>query len=394
MLETLIIIYIAICAAMIAFDCIFMLVMSIRARMGKVDIEKIKSRIAFQLEIISEKKPICEKYIEKLKKELKNPTKLHHYDDALTSLAECIADGRFALSHAEKDEDGVKIPLRAEEGKRYFEKYLHAIAPAVLSLERDYRKQNAIVHTYYVLFLRKHRALRYADTTGIAAHLKDFLEEGDIHACEQVLQSIYTIGDPHLTIEALKIIDKRDIFVHPKIISDGLCAYGGETFAMHTLLLDRLSEYSVDMQVNILNYLRFSPGAHCERIFALLTDEKTDDEVKFSCIRYFGKYRYMKAYFVLADFAKNEKGLKKEFCLVSLTALRNYPGEDTLALLRENLRSPNWYIRYNAAESLNALGVDYGEFVDIFDGKDRFSREILQFQFDRRYVKNKEEIYI
>ena len=163
---------------------------------------------------------------------------------------------------------------------------------------------------------------------------------------------------------------------------------------MHTLLLDRLSEYSVDMQVNILNYLRFSSGAHCERIFALLTDEKTDDEVKFSCIRYFGKYRYMKAYFVLADFAKNEKGLKKEFCLVSLTALRNYPGEDTLALLRENLRSPNWYIRYNAAESLNALGVDYGEFVDIFDGKDRFSREILQFQFDRRYVKNKEEIYI
>ena len=82
------------------------------------------------------------------------------------------------------------------------------------------------------------------------------------------------------------------------------------------------------------------------------------------------------------------------FCLVSLTALRNYPGEDTLALLRKNLKSPNWYIRYNAAESLNALGVDYGEFVDIFDGKDRFSREILQFQFDRRYVKDKEEIYI
>ena len=223
---------------------------------------------------------------------------------------------------------------------------------------------------------------------------KDFLEEGDIHVCEQVLDAIYVIGNPQLTLEALKIADDRDIYIHPKIISDGLLCYRGDKVVFQNLLLDHLLEFSVDMQVNILNYLRFDSGIHKSRIFEFLTDPDTDDEVKFSCIRYFGKYAYEKAYPVLQAFAENEKGLKKEFCLVSLTALRNYPGEKTLSLLRENLHHPNWYVRYNAAESLNALGVDYGEFVDIFDGKDRFSREILQFQFDRRYVKDNEEIYI
>ncbi|MBQ8498132.1 MAG: hypothetical protein IJ489_11860 [Clostridia bacterium] len=394
MIETLIMIYIAICASMIVFDCIFMLIMNIRAGKGKGKVKKIRESLADQLETISEKKELPEKYLGKLMKNLKHPVRLHRFDDALTILTQSIEDGRFALPHAPKGEDDVPLPLPKEEGKRYLAKYLRIIAPSLIAIAKDYRGQDAIVHTYYVLFLRKHGLLQYANTSEIAAHLKDFLEEGDIHVCEHVLQAIYTIGDPVLTADALKIADNRDIFIHPKIISDGLLAYKGDQYALQTLLLDKLSEFSVDMQVNILNYLRFASGKHCLRILDLLLGEDTDDEVKFSCIRYFGKYQYGKAYFVLADFAKNDKGLKKEFCLVSLTALRNYPGEDTLALLRENLHSPNWYIRYNAAESLNALGVDYGEFVDIFDGQDRFSREILQFQFDRRYVKDKEEIYI
>lgn len=394
MIETLITVYIAICASMIVFDCFFMAIMALRNRMGKRRIEKTKENIALRLENISENDPVPSEYLERLRRDLKNPVKLQYFDEALTALSQQIADGRFALPHAKKDEDGVPIALPAEKGKRYFEKYLQAIAPTVILLASDYKRRDDIVHTYYILFLRKHGALRYADTSSLASHLKDFLEKGDIHVCEQVLQAIYTIGDPLLTLAALKIVDGRDMFIHPKFISDGLLVYRGDKQILHKLLLDKLSEYSVDMQVNILNYLRFDSAEHGERILSILLDEKTDDELKFACIRYFGKHRYQKAYFVLADFANNEKGLKKEFCLVSLTALRNYPGEDTLALLRKNLKSPNWYIRYNAAESLNALGVDYGEFVDIFDGKDRFSREILQFQFDRRYVKDKEEIYI
>jgi hypothetical protein len=211
---------------------------------------------------------------------------------------------------------------------------------------------------------------------------------------ENVLRAIYTIGDEKLTVQALKIVDKRDVYFHPKIVSDGLLAYKGNEMVLQTTLLKELSRFSVQMQVNILNYLRFASGDHCEKIYELLLDERVDEEVRFSCIRYFGKHRYNKAYFVLVDFAEGVEGKRVEYCLISLTALRNYPGADTVALLKKNLHSSNWFVRYNAAESLTALGVDYEEMIDIFDGSDRYSREILQFQFDRRYAREKEEIYL
>ena len=62
MIETLIIIYISICASMIVFDCIFMLIMSIRAGGGKGKTQKIMDSLADQLETISEKKELPEKY--------------------------------------------------------------------------------------------------------------------------------------------------------------------------------------------------------------------------------------------------------------------------------------------------------------------------------------------
>ena len=36
------------------------------------------------------------------------------------------------------------------------------------------------------------------------------------------------------------------------------------------------------------------------------------------------------------------------------------------------------------------LGIEYQDLVDIFDGQDRYAREMLQYQFDQRYILDKE----
>ena len=36
------------------------------------------------------------------------------------------------------------------------------------------------------------------------------------------------------------------------------------------------------------------------------------------------------------------------------------------------------------------LGIEYQDLVDIFDGRDRYAREMLQYQFDQRYILEKE----
>ena len=48
--------------------------------------------------------------------------------------------------------------------------------------------------------------------------------------------------------------------------------------------------------------------------------------------------------------------------------------------------SSNWYIRYNASQSLDQLGVEYLDLLDILSGKDRYAREMLEYRLEvRRY---------
>lgn len=390
MVETLVTIYILICAAMILFDCFFIAIMGLRHYAGKRRREKCRVMIIQQVANLIVGKSIEEGHDQKLRLTLQNSVLLPTFSEALDVVKKEILAGD--LSFPSPYDENQELIVTRRDGERCMKKYLAYLAAVCADLFEKYKRKDRTVYTYYIGFLKKHGLLTYICQPSITAYLKDMLEDGDLHVCENVLQAIYTVGDPNLTLQALKIVDRKEIFIHPKIISDGLLYYRGDAESLQSLLLDQREQFTIQMQVNILNYIRFASGAHCERMLAILQSEEADDEVKFSCIRYFGKYHYDPAYRLLKDYVKDEHSTRNEYCLISLAALRNYPGKETTVLLKQNLRSANWYIRYNAAESLSALGVDYMELVDIFDGKDSFARDILQFQFDRRHAKEGEVI--
>jgi hypothetical protein len=58
--------------------------------------------------------------------------------------------------------------------------------------------------------------------------------------------------------------------------------------------------------------------------------------------------------------------------------------------LKELLCDRNWYVRYNAANSLERLGVRYEEMIDIFEGRDRYAAEMLRYHLDRKKLKETE----
>lgn len=66
-----------------------------------------------------------------------------------------------------------------------------------------------------------------------------------------------------------------------------------------------------------------------------------------------------------------------EYAAIAATALSAYPGERTVEILKEALQSPNWYVRFNAAQSLEAFQLSYWELSDVMEGGDRYAREIL-----------------
>ena len=52
--------------------------------------------------------------------------------------------------------------------------------------------------------------------------------------------------------------------------------------------------------------------------------------------------------------------------------------------LLQALRSPNWYVRYNASASLEAHGLQYEDMLAVLHGDDRYAREMLTYRIQSR----------
>lgn len=421
MIETLLWSYIFICATLILFNVGFMFVMAVKKYRYRSKEKRMYRRILSQIIRIATGEGLEEEYLKFLSTALVLPGALSDYDKAMAQINSEIDSGAFYLTDFEErlrvwirmedtwEKEGESTlertrarltlrpkrmaakPIEREFARQCYERHVELTAETITSLTASYRKKDEILHTYYAAFLRKYGYLKYTQPPALIANFKDLVEEGGVFACEHVMQAIYSAQNENLVLDMLKFLDEKEEFVHPKIVSDGLLSFQGDARLLQLLLLERRKEFSISMQVNLLTYIRFVSGAHCEALFEILSNEKEHDEIRFACMRYFGKHRYDKAFRILADFAKNEKGERIEYCIVALTALRNYPSQKTMEILRNKIHSPHWFVRYNAAESLEMLGVRYDELVDVFDGTDRFAREIMQYQFDQRYAEHKEK---
>src|SRR5699024_8982941 len=104
---------------------------------------------------------------------------------------------------------------------------------------------------------------------------------------------------------------------------------------------------------------------------------------KIAIIRYFGTHYFEPMGSVLKGYAKSVDKTDWQICAVSMSALANYPSKETISLLKQSLSNRNWYIRKNAAMSLMALGLDRKGLQDVFDGGDRYAKEILMYYLER-----------
>ena len=420
MIETLLWIYIAVCLSLILFQSLFILVGIIRSYIDRHLIRSRLLEIVEELERISNGQAVSEDHLDFLKKTLFVTENLYCYEAALSKVLNKIGDGTLsfrdpneivtviidirhqAIRGEEMSKGHSKIRLRLrpkkelilpiprDDAEAYFREYIRQTASCIVALTSSYRKKDDIIHMFYIFMLKKYGYLHHTYTPELIANLRDLLDNGNATCAEGILLAIYQIGDPATVYEVLRQVDAKDRFLHPKIISDGLLSFSGDAATLQTLLLDHRSDFSEKMQVNLLNYLRFASGAHCERILQLLQDEETYDEVRFSCLRYFGKYPYEPAYELIARFAAGEANKRIEYAIVALSVLRRYPCQQTIDILCTQINSSNWFVRYNATESLESLGLEYQDLIDIFDGRDRFAREMLQYQFDQRYILDRE----
>ena len=90
--------------------------------------------------------------------------------------------------------------------------------------------------------------------------------------------------------------------------------------------------------------------------------------------------------------AQHPQDQRWEYAAISAGSLGAYPGEETVEILKQCLCHGNWYIRYNAALSLERLNISSRELEDILEGDDRYAREVLEYRIRmRQYEKESKE---
>ena len=362
--EILIYAYLAVCVAMIGFNiaCIFVF------RVKDKRLNHYSQRFIRTVRQVIADRTVTEDHCKYLSKKLKKINNLMAFDMTLDDL--------FA-QNPEQTKD-----------------YIRQLSSLFTYLTLEYREKSEIQAAYFPYIIKKYKIFQGQPIGIVMDILLELVHSPSLYVRENALQAIYSIGSAECTMNALWILNESTYYHHPKMITDGLLNFSGDTKQLAERLWDNFDRFSNRMQRVIVDYFRFSSPDHQERILELLTSHGVDDEVAYSCIRYLGKYAYPPAYPVLTDIVEKYQHDQWIYTSITASALSGYPGDRTVAILKELLHSPNWHVRFNASQSLMALGLYYTDMIDVFEGRDRYAGEIMRYRFDQKNTKETEAVGI
>lgn len=352
-IEILVYAYLAVCLAMIGFNivCIFLF--------SRNDRETEHSRL-YYINLIKEqfgKAVIDERHRMLILKRLVHVREMTAFDKSLEILSN-------------------EYPAEVQA-------YLRGLESVFVALANRYSRRNEIQMAYFPYIIARYKLFYGEDLPQINRIMVDLLEKPSIYCRENALNAIYSMGVSENVTDALTIIDSTGYYHNKKLLTDGLMSFAGDKKELNEMLWNHLWDYSLNIQLAILDYIRFSSGDFQERMLGLLKEEH-NSEIHFCAIRYLGRYPYQPAYEQLMKYAEREDEVRWEYTSITCFALASYPGERTIAALKKNLSSHNWYVRLNASQALESMGLEYADFIDIFEGDDRYAGEMMRYRFDRK----------
>lgn len=289
------------------------------------------------------------------------------------------ADHLMAYEHALREADSSLI-----------DEYCRQIQPVWLWLAEGYRKRANILAAYFAYFLSVHEKKEYSSDDAMQKIMLEYLMKESLYCRVNALAALYKFGSEEGILEAMRILDGTEGCPQEKILTDGLLTFEGDHSKLITLFWVELDNFSNKMQLAILNYIRFQTGEYCERMLDIMTNPNKDKELRLSAVRYLGRYPYAPAKEKLLAFAGDKESLDWEYSAVSISSLAHYEGEDVVEVLIEAMHRSNWYVRYNAAASLEEQNLNYSDLMQVVGGQDRYAREMIMYRMNLRYLQETE----
>lgn len=354
--------YLAICVAMIVFNCACIVQFKRKDRASQTRNDKLKRFVRSEVRDIDLGVEVSKKHIRFMKKACKRVGNLASMDEELDKLSE-------------KHGDAV-------------DEYIRQILPVFIYLSNVNASKDKVQQAHFAYIVEKYHVVRNNPIPDICDLMMSMVHSPNLYCRENALRVIYDTGSEEMVLQALLAVCNEGYFHHEKLIVDGLMRFTGDKKKLMDLFVRNLNEFDVTFQVYLLNHIRFSGARYDDLFFRLLTENGVDDEIRFCAMRYFGRNIYESAYETLYHYADNPELQRWEYAAIAATSLASYPRPETIEVLKKCLSNYNWYIRKNAAESLERLNLSYFELADIFDGNDRYAREILQYRMDLKKYKD------
>lgn len=356
-IEIMLYVYLAVCAAMIIFNIVCIFVFRRNDKQLNVASKDICDIIKKQLDLINDGKNPDEEHLFYISKKLKKVGSLLAFDRAMEKIY--------------KDKPDIC--------KEYFK----STKSAFISLAESYKNKDVVKASYFPYFVGKYGLLKIDGYEKMMDIMTEYLSMPSIYARQNALIAICSSENPNAILTALKILDRQTENKHnPKLISEEILRYTTNHDEVCELLIANIGNFSTQMQVALINLCRLCKCDFTEKMLEMLKDDNIDDEIRFACIRYFGTVKSDTAYPLLLKMNNIKNVSRWEYVAITSTALSAYKSNEAIESLKKNLNSENWYIRLNSATSLESFGLKYTDFTDIFEGNDRYAREILRYKMD------------
>ena len=259
--------------------------------------------------------------------------------------------------------------------------YLKKLKTVFLKILSHYEKEDIIKQTYFVYTLSKYPYIYNDNWNHLVHYFIKCCISSSIYLRENALHALYVSGIELYVMEAFRQMNYHNIPHHHKLLTDGLiefCENVGNTNDLVNALKENLKTYNENFQVACVNFFHYQKIECKEFLYKILINEETAKEVKIACIRYFANIQYKPVLPYLYDFILDDKN-NFEYAAVASTTLKNYPTKETLKYLIMALRSHNWYVRVNAANSLIEI-VNKKDLETLLKIDDRYAREALIYQ--------------
>lgn len=274
------------------------------------------------------------------------------------------------------------IDARNSEIKRNFRQFIYENKTVWMELGASYHKREQIKKAYFASLCEQIFIIEPAIRADIAKLMLEYVLVPSIYCRENALNTLYAIGNKEVIIEAFQKLSIQNIFHNHKLITDGLLKYTGNKEELVRGLYQYFEQFSLEYQIAILDYFRFSGEILKYELKNLLVRKVLDKEIVCSLLRYYKKYLVLDYKNIILSRLMHSPENDWECISSAASTLGKYPGTDTISALKSALSSKYWYVRWNAAQSLSELHVENAMVQDVLNGNDRYAKEQLSYHLN------------